>query len=103
MPDNVPDGGNMKPTLGQAIDRCIAALESFDPNDQQTILRAVYAHLKISGPATEGKVDEGRKDQDRRDPPVETRRPVGPDLTGMDIRTFKENKMPTSARQMACV
>ena len=47
MAHEAPIGGASKPTLGQAIDQVITALGAFKTADQQTILRAVYAHLNI--------------------------------------------------------
>jgi hypothetical protein len=85
-----------KPTLGQAIDLVEKALASFDAPDQQTILMAVCAHLKIGSPvpiATAPPAGIGN--------PV---RAVARSLdSGTDIRALKEQKQPTSAKQMACV
>ncbi len=93
-------------TLGQAIDQIISALENFEPNDQQTILRAVYAHLKISGPSERAPGDGTALEQERagaKQQRSDTKKPGGGEYDGMDIRTFKEAKNPTSARQMACI
>jgi hypothetical protein len=51
MTDDASNDESIKLTLGKAIDQVIAALGAFKAADQQTILRAVYAHLNISGPA----------------------------------------------------
>jgi hypothetical protein len=104
MSDDAPDKEILKLTLGQAIDQVISALGAFEAGDQQTILKAVYAHLNISGPShltPAGKMPEKPPQEDRI---VETRRrPEEGEYAGMDIKAFKELKNPTSARQMACV
>jgi hypothetical protein len=101
MADDALNSESLKPTLGQAIDRVITALVAFEAADQQTILRAVYAHLNISGPAEAAPA--GRPDEE----PVREERVALPSraakYAGMDIKTFKELKNPSSARQMACV
>ncbi len=104
MSDDAPNGEPLKPTLGQAIDQVITALGAFKAADQQTILRAVYTHLNISGPA--GAAPAGRTHEE---PAREERAAALPsragegEFAGMDIKTFKELKNPSSARQMACV
>jgi hypothetical protein len=104
MADGAPSGDSLKLTLGQAIDQVVTALGAFKSADQQTILRAVYAHLNISGP---GEVAPAPK---REEEPAREERATAPpsragenEYNGMDIKTFKERKSPSSARQMACV
>jgi hypothetical protein len=97
MADNVLDGEKPRLTLGQAIDQVISALKAFDLTEQQTILRAVYAHLNISGPKT-----ENTEPRSELEPRVE-QAAVRPEHVSTDIKTFKEMKNPSSARQMACV
>src|SRR5262245_12163306 len=100
MTDDAPNSESFKLTLGQAIDQVITALVAFNAADQQTILRAVYAHLNISGPAGAPTHDEPpRGEQAAALPP----RAGKGEYAGMDIKTFKELKNPSSARQMACV
>jgi hypothetical protein len=99
------DRQSPKLTLGQAIDQVIAALDAFEEGDQQTVLRAVYAHLKISGPAVEtsAPVTAPLLAAEEQPKPI---RPIGASddsFGGIDIKSFKELKNPTSARQMACV
>jgi hypothetical protein len=104
MVDDAPKGAP-KLTLGQAIDQVIAALGIFQAADQQTILRAAYAHLNISGPVggvvppVKGQEDITRDERASVPPP----RTTEGEFSGMDIKTFKELKSPSSARQMACV
>jgi hypothetical protein len=101
--DDAQTGESSKLTLGQAIDQVIVALEAFKTGDQQTILKAVYAHLNISGPAEAapaGRTREGSPPEDRAAAPSRTGEA---EYSGMDIKTFKELKNPSSARQMACV
>lgn len=104
MADDAHNADLPKPTLGQAIDQVITALGAFKAADQQTILRAVYAHLNISAPA-EHAPPEPRREEPARE---EQRKAPAPradegEYAGMDIKSFRELKSPTSARQMACV
>jgi hypothetical protein len=105
MTDETPQGGNRKMSLGQAVDAVIGALGQFEPADQQTILRAVYDHLKITGPTKTAADGGGAKEPAAEvEPAVHSRKPVSRnDYAGMDIREFRRLKSPSSARQMACV
>lgn len=104
MVDDAPKGEPVKLTLGQAIDQVIAALGSFKAADQQTVLRAVYAHLNISSPAGAAPTDKTREEPAREERTATPASPASKDEhAGMDIKTFKELKNPSSARQMACV
>jgi hypothetical protein len=102
MPGDAPNGDSSKPTLGQAIDQVITALGAFNAADQQTILRAVYAHLNISGPTEATPAGKSHQEPAREEgaPPP---RAGAVEFAGMDIKTFKDLKNPSSARQMACV
>jgi hypothetical protein len=87
-----------KITLGQAIDLIEKALASFDGPDQQTILVAVCSHLKIGpSPAPAAPSASGAQ--------LNSAKPVSPPsgLEGIDIKTLKNMKQPSSAMQMACV
>jgi hypothetical protein len=104
MTDDAPNSAVPNLTLGQAVDQVITALADFKAADQQTILRAAYAHLNISGP---GEAASTRKTYE--EPAREERQTARAsdaaegERAGMDIKTFKELKKPASARQMACV
>ena len=102
MADDASDGEAPKPTLGQAIDQVITALGAFKAADQQTILRAVYAHLNISAPA-EARPERRHEEPVREERKAPAARSDEGEYAGMDIKSFKELKNPTSARQMACV
>ncbi len=103
MADEAPKTEASKPTLGQAIDQVIVALGAFEAADQQTILKAVYAHLKISAPS-ESPPPRRVQEEPATTPAMSApARPRETEHTGMDIKTFKETKNPTSARQMACI
>lgn len=104
MADDVLDGQPLKLTLGQAIDQVISALGAFGAIDQQTILRAVYAHLNISGPAdaTQAAGKQEERPREERALTNSLYKEKG-EYSGIDIKTFKELKNPSSARQMACV
>lgn len=103
MADDAPNGESPKPTLGRAIDQVIAALGAFKAADQQTILRAVYAHLNISAPAETGPAPKTHEEPTREERPTAAPRATKGEYAGMDIKAFKEMKKPSSARQMACV
>jgi hypothetical protein len=86
-------------TLGQAIDLVEKALAPFDGPDQQTILVAVCSHLKIAAPPALTPVAPTGA-------PLGMMRSVVPppsELEGIDIKTLKNRKQPSSAIQMACV
>jgi hypothetical protein len=102
--DDAPNSESLKLTLGQAIDQVISALGVFKAADQQTILKAVYAHLNISGPAEAAPPGRAHEEplRDERALALASRADEG-EYAGMDIKTFKELKNPSSARQMACV
>jgi hypothetical protein len=104
MADDAPNREVLEITLGQAIDQVITALGAFEAPDQQTILRAVYSHLNISGPAEAMPAGRTSVEPAREEPAaaLPTRASDG-EYAGMDIKTFKELKAPSSARQMACV
>jgi len=76
-------------TLGQAIDEITSILKALDPNSRTIIIRTICDHLDI--PFIE-------KDQSK---PVREESHVsrGPS----DIRSFKEEKNPSSANEMAAV
>jgi len=89
-----------KMTLGQAIDLVEKALASFDGPDQQTILTAVCSHLKLTPPpATAAVATRSDGVATSLATPVSTRSFDA----GIDIKTFKNQKQPSSAKQMACV
>jgi hypothetical protein len=104
MADETSNSEHAKLTLGQAIDQVIAALAAFKATDQQTILRAVYAHLNISAPAEAAPAGRPREEPAPKEPPAAPPFRSGEgEYAGMDIKAFKELKNPASARQMACV
>lgn len=105
MMDDAPEAATKKLSLGQAIDAIAEALSAFDPNQQQTILRTVFESLNISAPSVSG-AQASRRAQEAPVTQVAaapTRPAAMDEFAGMDIKSFKELKSPTSARQMACV
>lgn len=105
MTDDAPEAATKKLTLGQAIDVVAEALSAFDANQQQTILRTVFESLNISGPLVGGAQASSRSPEaPAAHPAVAPQRQTATnEFAGMDIKSFKEQKNPTSARQMACV
>jgi len=105
MDDDAPVAAKKKLTLGQAIDVITDALSAFDASQQQSILRTVFESLNISGPSVGSAQASSPPQQVPTDHPAATpQRPaVTDEFAGMDIKSFKELKNPTSARQMACV
>lgn len=104
MADDALKKEPLRLTLGQAIDQIISALGAFKAADQQTILKTVYAHLNISGPVAAASVGRSPEEpvREERAAALVPRAGQG-EYSGMDIKTFKEIKSPSSARQMACV
>lgn len=94
-----------KPTLGQAIDQIVGALQPFDPRERQTVLHTVCVHLQIDL----GGFVPGQRELEAKPPVSEVPRSANPravqhsDSRGIDIRSLKEDKKPNSARQMACL
>jgi len=92
-----------KLTLGKAIDQIVEALQSFEERDRIAILSTVCSHLEIdlgvrsvAGPNSNSSAGE------------ETAAPIAHTISpnskhGLDIKRLKEEKKPSSARQMACL
>lgn len=93
-----------KLTLGEAIDRVVAALEPLEPETRKTVLQAACTHLNVilSSGAPSGIVSdaEGAGSLNSGEESGGTDRRTGK-LT--DVRSLKEAKRPNSARQMACI
>ena len=89
-----------KQTLGQAIDQVVAALEGLDAQARKTALQAACSHLEIELGSSAPTIPF------RSVPPpsATSQKPDTPTAgTITDIRSLKEQKQPSSARQMACV
>lgn len=102
--------GNQQ-TLGQALDQILNALSPLEDGARRTALTAACMQLGISfsdvGASTEqGRPSKQQTDQ-RAEPSVAAPNPalvpVQQAVQKIDIRSFKEQKKPTSARQMACL
>lgn len=94
-----------KMTLGQAIDQIEKALASFDAPDQLTILTAVCSHLKIALPTAPAPAAR-LNGHAAASPAQATQASAAPSRgfdAGIDIKTFKNQKQPTSLAQMACL
>jgi hypothetical protein len=90
-------------SLGSAIDTMIEALSSMEEKDQQVAINAVCVHLGLSNPLQqEGQGNAGARSAGGfSTPPAYT--PPGNPMDRTDIRTLKEQKQPSSAREMACI
>lgn len=87
-----------KPTLGQAIDQIISALEGLDQETRNTAVAAACAHLNIKVvPPTQS---SGGVAPSPAEVPTVHHTHTGKKV---DIRSLKEEKSPDSAKQMACV
>src|SRR5438093_12654564 len=95
-----------KLTLGQAIDQIISALEQLDETTRSTAIQAACTHLGLEGtpaiapvaahsplPATPAATAPLPHDSLHRGVPERK----------VDIRSLKDEKQPSSAKQMACV
>ncbi len=96
-----------KITLGQAIDKIIEALDSVEPDARRTALEAACSHLGVKldmshshVPATPASPPSTLVPPHQATPPPHSP-PSPPSPT--DIRTLKDQKQPSSAKQMACV
>jgi hypothetical protein len=93
-----------KMTIGKAIDVIENALTSFDAVDQATILTAVCSHLKIIPPSQLA----AQRAMHQNSPEIKGQvhaPPAGSRAfdVGVDIKSLKNEKQPSSASQMACV
>jgi hypothetical protein len=85
-------------SLGQAIDEVIAALEGLDAQSRATAIKAACEHLKVEGVANTGKQNDGGDGSGGGS---------GNHLSAsggvIDIKTLKNEKLPGSAIEMACI
>lgn len=99
---------DQKPTLGQAIDKIIAALEPLDADARATVVATACSYLKIPV-GTTGQaqaIDSSTREEAAAAPARRgTGAPVSPvlPLSATDIRSFRNDKKPRSAKEMACV
>ena len=89
----------MDKTLGGAIDEMVQALGSLDESSRVTAIRAVCEHLKI-------RIVEFQPEQRPPTSPAVERTPgssATPPPRAVDIKTFRQEKQPTSANEMAAL
>lgn len=89
-----------KISIGQAIDQIVEALEALDPAARNAALDAACSYLGISTSKKESAVHN--KENTPGNPVFKTDH-TKPLVKQIDIRSFKEEKNPTSASQMTCV
>ncbi|UGB39019.1 hypothetical protein [Frateuria soli] len=101
-------------TLGQAIDQILTALEPLEESARKTALTAACMQLGISLPEVgtpsaqfspgmttrTGQAPDAGQDVVPTPAAAPPPQPAGRQI---DIRTFREQKKPSSARQMACI
>lgn len=94
------------PTVGQAIDQVTAALAHFEAHEQSTILATVCSLLKIAAPQVANAhaaqleaLHSPGAPQGALHPPAATHAI----MSGMDIKSLRIAKEPSSAREMACL
>jgi len=95
-----------KQTLGQSIDQVLQALEPLDESARKTALLAVCSHLKINVGQMSGvvAVPSGTVIQGvTPNSPQNLIVPASSPRMLVDIRALKEEKKPTSSKQMACL
>ena len=95
-----------KLTLGQAIDQIIDALNALEPDARQTAIDAACSHLGIQtiGEQVPVVAPPTSVPSTLTKPIQATSLPKGgKEPKRVDIRTLKEQKQPTSVKQMACV
>ena len=92
-----------KPTVGQAIDQVTAALVHFEAHEQSTILATVCSLLKISSPqGAQSPIAQSTPGLPRSATPQMSVLAHG-SMSGMDIKSLRIAKEPSSAREMACL
>lgn len=92
---------NGKKTIGAAIDEIVAALQGLDEPARATAVRAACEHLGVVPPQAASIPPSGEEPPPPASASGDPTPPPAPPVT--DIRTLKEQKRPTSAREMACV
>ncbi len=90
---------NGKKTIGAAIDEIVAALQGLDEPARATAVRAACEHLGVVPPQAASIPPSGGEPLPPADVSGDPPPPPAPPVT--DIRTLKEQKRPTSAREMA--
>lgn len=98
--------GSEGQTLGKAIDQILQALDGLDDVSRETALVAVCRHLSIHWgnvqPARPGLAEPSAGFPETKGQ-IEPAAPAALPAKRVDIRSFKEEKNPASAKQMACV
>jgi hypothetical protein len=95
-----------KKTLGQAIDDIVTALSELDEATRSTAVRAACEHLGLAGVFTAGSVTTNVEPSSALQPVLAPASNASvPPATArvQDIRSFKEQKMPNTAIEMACL
>jgi hypothetical protein len=95
--------GASKKTLGTAIDEIVAALDGLEQSTRVTAIRAACEHLGITAPISEEPAPASGSAETVLPVVPAGKPPAPPPSTVIDIRTFKEQKRPTNAIEMACV
>jgi len=90
----------IKLTIGQAIDKIIEALESLDETTRQTAINAACTHLNLTN-VSQSIQPKLTPEQINLQTLPHAHAHIQSKL--VDIRTFKEQKDPKSAIQMACL
>jgi len=83
-------------TLGTAIDEIISALEGLEPNSRATAVTAACEHLKIP---IEKNITQTSMPRSTPPPPI----PLPPSSKVINIKTLKQEKIPRSTAEMACL
>lgn len=90
-----------KLTLGRAIDQIIESLQHFEAKDRAAILGTVCQHLQIE--IYSERQPAFPRQPEVREPQVDAKPRSRAPEAGVDIRTLRNEKNPSSARQMACL
>lgn len=92
-----------KITLGQAIDQIIDALEGLDEAERQTAINATCGHMGLSSIVTSNIRQQHTPIATENNTITSATNPSQHSGKKIDIKSFKEQKSPKSAPQMACV
>ncbi len=92
--------GEIKTSIGKALDAIVEALKTLDESEKVTVVKAACEHLNIPLVKTAQK-DQAGEEETTVTPPAETI-PGNTEKT-TDIRTLKETKNPRNDIEMICV
>lgn len=94
-----------KPTIGQAIDQIVGALEALEEASRLTAIRAACEHLGLvlQQPALTAPTTGALHPTPPHNSPAPPHAPAPGTAALRDIRSLKEQKQPNNSFEMACI